>query len=103
MIHMGDIPPGMLVCHRCDNRCCVNPDHLFIGTHKDNVDDMFSKGRQHDRSGQKNSAKLTAEQVKSIRQLAADGVCPKKLSQMYGVCAVNIRLIIRRKTWVDVE
>jgi hypothetical protein len=67
-LHKGDIPDGFLVCHRCDVPCCVNPDHLFLGTPKDNFNDMVRKGRDV-LSGRPPSA-LTAEAVIDIRTSA---------------------------------
>ena len=62
----GEIQEGMLVLHRCDNRWCVNPEHLFIGTDKDNVHDAMRKGR-HTRGTMNGNAKLTEQDVMDIR------------------------------------
>lgn len=65
----GKIPEGMLVCHSCDNPRCVNPEHLFLGSHQDNMDDMISKRRDHKSCGEGHGrAKLSKEQVSEIRK-----------------------------------
>lgn len=103
ILHNGQIPPGMLVCHTCDNRSCVNPDHLFIGTPKDNMDDMRSKGRHRYEGGPQGEthpyAKLTEKQVLTIRRKAANGKKSSALSIEFGVSIVQINCIIRRKYW----
>ena len=99
-LYVGEIPKGLCVCHRCDNRGCVNPSHLFLGTYADNVHDCFNKGRQVNYFGEKNSAaKLTGEQVKTIRAKRKEGVSVIDLAKQFRVSVPNIYKILALSTW----
>lgn len=101
----ADIPDGLFVLHKCDNPPCCNPAHLFLGTNKDNMDDMIAKGRHWSPVGDKNwTAKLTWEQVAEIRKrYAQEDVQQKELAKQYGVKACTIRNILTNTTWIDPE
>jgi len=97
----GKIPDGLFVCHHCDNRCCVNPDHLFVGTNEDNIADMVAKGRQARVSGSQNgSARLSAADVIAIRN--ARGIKQKELARQYGITQGQVSAIQLRKKWAHI-
>lgn len=91
----GPITGGLHVLHRCDNPACVSPAHLFLGTHKENMDDMAAKGR-----GMQGGAKLTEGDVREIR---ATGNPSRDLARMFGVTPTIIRQIKRRTAWAHVQ
>jgi len=98
----GPIPKDMIVCHSCDNPSCINPDHLFLGTHKNNSDDKISKGRDRYaiQTGQKNgNSKLTENDVSEIRRLISEGITNKKIAEMFNVTQQNISIIKHKKSW----
>lgn len=97
--------PDLLVCHRCDIPNCVNPEHLFLGTHQDNMDDMWRKGRGkpgHIWGAKQGQAKLTDEKVLRIRALAEQGQTHDDIAAQFGVCRSNVSIIVRRKGWTHV-
>jgi len=95
LYYKGTIPENMYVLHHCDNRCCVNPEHLFLGTHKDNMDDMIKKNRQA--VGSKcGASKLTDDQVRNIR---ADNRYQKDIAKDFNVSRSLISYIKRNKSW----
>ena len=95
---VGSIPDGMNVCHACDNVYCVNPAHLFLGTQKQNLEDMARKRRST--WGERNPmAKLTLKDASLIKQMKKDGAKTKELAKQFGVSNSNITAIIRKDRW----
>lgn len=93
----GPIPSGLWVLHKCDTRSCVNPDHLFLGTHQDNIDDMWAKNRAAKKSGILNGrARLSIEQVQEIRQAKGSQVA---VGKQYGICQAHVYRIRSGKSW----
>jgi hypothetical protein len=101
LLYFGEIPIRMLVCHKCDNPKCVNPEHLFLGTNKDNTNDMIQKGRGNKAKGEKQGfSKLTEEQVINIRKEYIEGnISYSKLSKKYNVVFGTIAAVLTNKTW----
>lgn len=96
----GPIPSGMLVCHKCDNPGCVNPEHLFLGSNSENIQDSISKGRWACGES-KCGSKLTDGDVKEIRRLYDSGAqTPKQIAaQFQNVSYRLVWLVCRRKAW----
>ena len=103
MLFRGEIAPGMVVCHKCDVRACVNPEHLFLGTPADNSQDMVDKGRSS-RGAKRHNAKLTEDQVSRIKaMLAEDRLYMSEIAREFGVTASTIREIREGRSWRRVE
>lgn len=100
-LHCGPIPAGICVCHHCDVPACVNPEHLFLGTQRDNQQDCASKGRQC-KGEDVPQSRLTANQIKQIRELRQQGVRPNTLAKCFGVEYHHIWQIVNRRRWKHV-
>ena len=105
MLSYGPIPNGMCVCHKCDERSCVNPDHLFLGTQADNMRDASAKGRMAwslpralPTGEDHHMAKLTSSDVAHIRASRETGV---SLAKRYGISGNGISRIRRGLTYKD--
>ena len=111
-IHNGKIPEGefkgtMCVLHRCDNRQCANPEHLFIGTAKMNTDDMIRKGRMiigNHRGTSNGNCTLNEEKIRAMRILGAIKVMTqKRIGHFFGITEEHAHAIINRKRWTHIK
>ncbi len=103
-IEYGPIPHGMFVCHQCDNPPCVRPDHLFLGTPSDNMQDMVAKGRArggHAQIGEQNGrAKITSAIATAIRsEWKARGGSQRELGMKFGISQSAVSAILSGKSW----
>ena len=100
-LHNNSIPKGMFVCHKCDNPSCVNPDHLFLGTQSDNMQDMKSKGRDNYVNGENH--KFAKLREKDVRKILISNKTNNELAKQYDISSSQICLIRRRGSWKHVE
>ena len=100
-IHNGEIPKGLLVLHKCDNKKCIRPDHLFLGTHVDNMQDMLRKERGNKPKGEKiGISKLTGSQIRTIKTLKKNGnLSQQKIAEVFNVAQSTISHIVNGRTW----
>ena len=97
MANLQTVPDGKYILHRCDNRRCVNHEHLFVGDHQANMDDMNKKGRRAPMSGEKNPrARLSPEDVAAIR---ADPRSQRAIAKDYGISKTQVGNIKRGERW----
>jgi len=109
MLTNGDIPVGKCVLHKCHNRPCINLEHLYIGTQKDNMQDMIKAGRRVNvlllhpekaaRGVNQGRSKLTEKDVLGIRKDRVSGKTSRELAHLYHVCQSSIMKVIHEITW----
>ena len=100
----GPIPDGMHVLHSCDNKPCINPEHLFLGTHRDNMRDSAAKGRHknpvmYGEDNPRGAATLRAEHIPLIRELVRRGLAQTRVAKLVGVRQPAISRIVAGATW----
>ena len=102
LIHKGDIPKGRCVLHRCDNRLCVNPEHLFLGSKLDNARDMVSK-RRHCFGEKQGASKLSETEVRAALALIASGMPQIRVAEMMNISPMQVSRIKRGERWGHIQ
>lgn len=102
LMFKGKIPNDMKVCHKCDNPPCINPSHLFLGSQKENVKDMFQKKRKIHEGINHPGAKLTNENIKEIRKLLREGKTQQYIADKYNISNGHVGSIKHRRTWKEI-
>lgn len=97
-LHNSEIPDGLFVCHHCDNRLCVRPDHLFLGTIRENGADMVRKGRQV-KGERVNTCQLTEAQAAEVKRLSDAGVRQQSIADMFGIGQSTVSAIVCGQSW----
>ena len=95
IIHNGRIPKGNYVLHKCDVRHCVNPDHLFLGTQKENLLDMARKGRS--------TSRFSETEVRAMKEMRLAGMTLKTIGEAFGVRRQTIHEIVKGHTWSHIR
>lgn len=104
ILNNGNYDRKLLICHTCHDRRCINPAHLYAGTHKQNTADMFRAGRQVLKRGSEiNSSKLIEKDVWEIKQLLNNKIyTQQRISEIYGVHRITINDIYNGRTWAHI-
>lgn len=103
ILHYNEIPDGMRVCHRCDNKKCVNPSHLFLGTQKENIIDMINKKRDSIIGERNNNSRLSNHDVIEIKKYIASGFSNRKIATIYKIDESTISHIKCNHSWRTVN
>lgn len=98
--HNGPVQPGLSVCHKCDTPLCVNPEHLFVATHAENMSDMRKKGRTNPPVGTRAHLSKLSDEV--VRHILASDLSGADLGRLLGVSRTTVSKIRQRKTWAHV-
>lgn len=93
----GEVPKGMQINHHCDTPRCINIDHLYLGTHTDNMHDMIERGRGNFKG------QISRENVRKIRQLSEQGLTQAKIGEMFNLAQPVISRIVNKRCWKNEE